>query len=227
MAVPLSLDYYQMQQDSTKAMSIFGKILKNIPASTQDYIKTANDFISIRALDFAEKTYRQGQKKLHGQYSFLFELGYLYFLERKWNKMINAYLDLLRFNESYYSNVQMRFQSALYNDDGTLSLDSSAFSDAMDENYDDVVSLFSGDNGLANILGEMIGNYTGSGGLLSDMVDASQDSADKTEESLENFEYRMELYEEQLRARFTTLDTLLASMSSNGDYLLTQLESLS
>ncbi|RUM49582.1 MAG: flagellar hook protein [Marinomonas sp.] len=112
-------------------------------------------------------------------------------------------------------------------DDGTLSLDSSAFSDAMDENYDDVVSLFSGDNGLANILGEMIGNYTGSGGLLSDMVDASQDSADKTEESLENFEYRMELYEEQLRARFTTLDTLLASMSSNGDYLLTQLESLS
>lgn len=112
-------------------------------------------------------------------------------------------------------------------DDGTLSLDSSAFSDAMDENYDDVVSLFSGDNGLANILGEMIGNYTGSGGLLSDMVDASQDSADKTEESLENFEYRMELYEEQLRARFTTLDTLLASMSSNGNYLLTQLESLS
>ena len=112
-------------------------------------------------------------------------------------------------------------------DDGTLSLDSSAFSDAMDESYDDVVSLFSGDNGLANILGDMVSNYTGSSGLLSDMVDASQDSADKTEESLENFEYRMDLYEEQLRARFTTLDTLLASMNSNGTYLLTQLSSLS
>ena len=112
---------YQMQQDSAKAASIFGKILKNIPNSTQDYIKAANDFVSIRALDFAEKTYRQGQKKLHGQYSFLFELGYLYFLERKWDKMIDAYLDLLSFNQSYYSNVQMRFQTALYNDDGTLS----------------------------------------------------------------------------------------------------------
>ncbi len=112
---------YQMQQDSAKATAIFGKILKNIPTNTQDYIKTANNFISIRALDFAEKTYRQGQKKFKGQYSFQFELGYLYFIERKWDKMVDAYLNLLSFNESFYQNVQMRFQSALYNDDKTLS----------------------------------------------------------------------------------------------------------
>lgn len=112
-------------------------------------------------------------------------------------------------------------------DDGTLSLDTTAFSEAMEESYDDVVTLFSGENGLASILEEMLGNYTGSSGLLKDMVDTSQASADKTEESLENFEYRMDLYEEQLRARFTTLDTLLASMNSNGTYLLTQLSSLS
>ena len=112
-------------------------------------------------------------------------------------------------------------------DDGTLSLDSSAFANAMEESYDDVVSLFSGDTGLASIMEDMLGNYTGSSGLLKDMVDTSQASADKTEESLENFEYRMELYEEQLRARFTTLDTLLANLNSSGDYLLTQLSSLS
>lgn len=111
---------YQMQQDSAKAASIFDKILKKIPTNTQDYIKTANDFLSIRALNFAEKTYRQGQKKLKGQYSFQFELGYLYFLERKWDKMIIAYLDLLSFNENFYSNVQMRLQSALYGNDEVL-----------------------------------------------------------------------------------------------------------
>jgi len=112
---------YQMQQDSVKAAAIFNKILKKIPPSTQDYIKSANDFISIRAYDYAEKVYLQGQKKFKGQYTFQFELGYLYFLERKWDKMINAYLDVIDLNESFYQSVQMRFQSALYNDDGTLS----------------------------------------------------------------------------------------------------------
>ncbi|MAF15385.1 MAG: flagellar hook protein [Marinomonas sp.] len=112
-------------------------------------------------------------------------------------------------------------------DDGKLSLDSSSFSDAMEESYDDIVKLFSGETGLATVLEDMLGNYTGSSGLLKDMVDTSQASADKNEESLENFEYRMELYEEQLRSRFTTLDSLLASLNSNGNYLLTQLSSLS
>lgn len=108
---------YLMRQDSAKATIIFDKILKKIPDNTQDYLKVANDFIRIRALNFAEKTYRQGQKKLNGQYTFLYELGYLYLLERKWNKMVTAYLDLIKNNEDFYKSVQMRFQSALYNDD--------------------------------------------------------------------------------------------------------------
>ncbi|MEC8081434.1 MAG: flagellar filament capping protein FliD [Pseudomonadota bacterium] len=112
-------------------------------------------------------------------------------------------------------------------DNNYLSIDSTKFSEAMDESYDDVVTLFSSENGLANIMSDYLDNFTGSGGLLKDMIDASQESVDKTETQLENYEYRMELYEEQLRERFTTLDTLLASMSSNGDYLLTQLSSLS
>lgn len=112
-------------------------------------------------------------------------------------------------------------------DNNYLSLDSTAFAEAMEESYDDVVTLFSGDNGLGTIMSDYLDNFTGSGGLLKDMIDASQESVDKTEEQLENYEYRMELYEEQLRERFTTLDTLLASLSSNGDYLLTQLSSLS
>lgn len=112
---------YQMQQDTSKAAGIFDKILKSIPNSQQNYINTANDFIRIRALDYAEKTYQQGQKKLKGQYSFEFELGYLYFLERKWEKMIESYLDVLSFNPNFYSSVQMRLESALYNDDGTFS----------------------------------------------------------------------------------------------------------
>ncbi len=112
---------YLMQQDSVMAKAIFNKILKKLPPSTQSYTEAANDFISIRAYDYAEKVYLQGQKKFKEQYTFQFELGYLYFLERKWDKMINAYLEVIDLNDNFYQSVQMRFQSALYNDDGTLS----------------------------------------------------------------------------------------------------------
>ena len=111
-------------------------------------------------------------------------------------------------------------------DDGTLSVDSSKFDSAMESSYDDVATLFSGDNGLASIMEEMLSSYTGSGGMLKDLVDSSQSTVDKTRDQLENYEYRMELYEQQLRDRFTQLDSTLASLNSNGNYLMSQLSSL-
>lgn len=111
-------------------------------------------------------------------------------------------------------------------DEGMLSLDSTKFSDAMENSYDDVATLFSGDTGLASIMESFVGDYTGSGGLLKDLVDSSQESVEKTKDQLENYEYRMELYEQQLRDKFTQLDMTLASMNSNGNYLLAQLGSI-
>ncbi|WCN08994.1 flagellar filament capping protein FliD [Marinomonas mediterranea] len=112
-------------------------------------------------------------------------------------------------------------------DDGTLSLDSTAFSEAMEDSYDDVVTLFTGDDGLANIMDEYLDSYTGSSGLMKDLSDAAQEAADDTEEDLENFEYRMDQYEEQLTEKFSNLDVLLASLNNSGTALLESLSSLS
>ncbi|TDO99817.1 flagellar filament capping protein FliD [Marinomonas balearica] len=112
-------------------------------------------------------------------------------------------------------------------DDGMLSLDTTAFNEAMEDSYDDVVTLFSGDDGVANIMDEYLDSYTGSNGLLQEIANASQESVDNTEESLENFEYRMDLYEEQLTEKFSNLDVLLASLNNSGDALLESLSSLS
>ena len=112
-------------------------------------------------------------------------------------------------------------------DDGKLSLDSTRFNKAMEQSYDDVATLFAGDNGISKKLEELVSTYTGSDGLLKDLVDASNSSASGVEDQLENYEYRMELYEQQLRDRFTQLDTTLASMNSNGNYLMAQLSNLS
>lgn len=62
--------------------------------------------------------------------------------------------------------------------------------------------------------------------MLKDMSDLSQEAVKRAEGRLENYEYRMDQYESQLRDRFTQLDGLLAGLNSNGNYLLTQLSSL-
>lgn len=62
---------------------------------------------------------------------------------------------------------------------------------------------------------------------MKDLSDSSQERADAASQDLENFEYRMELYESQLRDQFSSLDVLLASMNSNGNALLASLEGLS
>ncbi|WP_067099950.1 flagellar filament capping protein FliD [Marinomonas atlantica] len=110
---------------------------------------------------------------------------------------------------------------------GNLSLDSTKFSDAMSGSYDDVATLFSGDAGLGNIMDQYLDNFTGSGGLINTIVDSTNESVSDTEGQLENYEYRMEQYEQRLRDQFTQLDSLLASMNSNGNYLMSQLSSLS
>ena len=112
-------------------------------------------------------------------------------------------------------------------DDGKLSLDSTRFNRAMEDSYDDLATVFSGENGISSKLEELMSSYTGSDGLLKDLVDASNNSVSDVEDQLENYEYRMELYEQQLRDRFTQLDSTLASLNSNGNYLMSQLSSLS
>jgi predicted Zn-dependent protease len=107
---------YLKADQPDKANNIFRKTLKKLPNSVHAYISLANSFLSIRAFDLAEKTYRQGQAKFQKNYSFNSELGYLYYLEHKWNKMVNAYLDLLQISDDYYHNVVSRLLSALYND---------------------------------------------------------------------------------------------------------------
>lgn len=116
--------------------------------------------------------------------------------------------------------------------DGQLSLDSSALSDVVDSDFDSIVKMFAGDEdsgekGLGTVLDDFLSVYTESNGLITNLKNSSQERADSAEDDLANFEYRMELYESQLRDRFSTLDATLASMNSNGTSLLTTLSNLS
>ncbi|MEO9655824.1 flagellar filament capping protein FliD [Marinomonas sp.] len=107
-----------------------------------------------------------------------------------------------------------------------LSFDNAKFDDAMQKGYNDVAPLFSGDSGLAESLDNMLDNYTGSQGMNNTLKESVRRSIDDTEESLNDYEKRMERYESTLRDKFTGLDSQLANMNAQGNYLNSMLEKL-
>jgi flagellar hook-associated protein 2 len=102
---------------------------------------------------------------------------------------------------------------------GQLSFNDAKFNEAMKRGYSEIAPLISGDNGLAQSLETLLDNYTGSGGMTNSLKDSVRRSIDNTEGTLEAYEDRMVKYEESLRSKFTSLDSRLAEMNSQGGYL--------
>ena len=107
-----------------------------------------------------------------------------------------------------------------------LSFDNAKFDSAMKKGYTEVSPLFTGDTGLAESLDNLLDNYTGSQGMNNTLKESVRRSIDDTEESLNDYEKRMERYESTLRDKFTGLDSQLANMNAQGNYLNSMLEKL-
>lgn len=120
-------------------------------------------------------------------------------------------------NSSTFSTI---FQLGVKMDNkGVLSLDSTKFDEAVEKNFDQVVAVFGGKDGVAGKLASQLETYSKTGGLLakreetlnSDLRDVNRKQADVAAQ--------LTKYEETLRARYGSLDTLLAKMNKSASYL--------
>ncbi|OLL29331.1 flagellar hook protein FliD [Burkholderia sp. SRS-W-2-2016] len=103
--------------------------------------------------------------------------------------------------------------------DGTLSIDDTTLSDALQSNQSVVASLFNSTDGIAAQLNNNITNYTSSSGIIKNRTDAINN--DLT--SLTNQQTVLTAWQAQLTstytAQFTALNTLMATMNNNSQYL--------
>jgi len=107
------LGYLQLQLGNVaKSEKLFKSALKELPANIAAVKDLANDFRSRGQTEMAEQTYLKGRELLNGQYQFNSELGYLYYYLEKYDKMTDAYLDLLEENPNQMRIVQYRIQNA-------------------------------------------------------------------------------------------------------------------
>ncbi|MDD2342127.1 MAG: flagellar filament capping protein FliD [Tolumonas sp.] len=102
---------------------------------------------------------------------------------------------------------------------GKLSLDSTKFSDALDKNFDQVVALFGGTNGVAGKMASGLKDYTKTGGLLSIRQDSLNTELRSLTQKSSDITAQLTKYETTLRAQYGNLDTMLTKMNKSASSL--------
>ena len=111
--------------------------------------------------------------------------------------------------------------------DGTLELDSSKLEDALNNNFDDVANLLAGDSGIAKKLDTTLGGFLQTGGLIPTRNETFLKQLSDIDTQRERLELRMTSLEGRLRAQYSAMDSLVASLNSTGDFITRQMESIS
>lgn len=110
--------------------------------------------------------------------------------------------------------------------DGTLAIDSDKLDEALDNNFEALGEFMAGENGLMGRLDAKLEPYTQTGGIIEGRTKALQNTLSGIDEQRERLETRLASLETRLLAQFNAMDTLVANLSSTGDFLSSQLSSL-
>ena len=118
---------------------------------------------------------------------------------------------------SYLAEVGISQQS-----DGTLKLDSSTFSSALNSKFSDVESLFNGATGFATRFDAWTSSALNTDGLIATRVGTLNETSKSYNDAIDKLELRMTQLERQYTITYTNLNTYLASMDSLSTYLTSQ-----
>jgi tetratricopeptide (TPR) repeat protein len=108
---------YGINNDQGKANQANDRAIKQLSPDNEQIINLANSFLKYQEPELAIQTYLKGRKLLKGAYPFNTELAQVYNLQGDTEGMLNEYLDLLSYQESYIQSVQNALQTALNPDE--------------------------------------------------------------------------------------------------------------
>lgn len=119
------------------------------------------------------------------------------------------------------SSIGVSFQQ-----DGTLSLDSSQLTTALQADSTNVSDLFSSTNGYATRINSVVSEMLAVSGTIASRTEGYQDRIKTLEDERITLEGRITRTEQRLRAQFTALDVSISQMSITSNYLTQQLTAL-
>ena len=104
-----------------------------------------------------------------------------------------------------------------------LGSGSDRLKNALQDNFDDIDTLFNSENGIVSRLLDFTEQYTSRSGILKTREDAIKDQQESVNTDRERFELRMISYEQTLRDRYLSLDTTVARLQRSGSALFAAL----
>ena len=108
-------------------------------------------------------------------------------------------------NYQYLSQIGIQF-----NDDGTLEFDQTTFQNALNSHPDDVVALFTGDNGVGTRLKNVLSTYTDtSSGIIPNTIKSIEDKIDDLNEKYTEAQDDVKEYEEQMVKKYSNLEEVV------------------
>lgn len=119
--------------------------------------------------------------------------------------------------------------------DGTIKINDSTLSAAIDEDLDSVVKLLAGEGSGATAIDGIVTKFSDyltditspTGGFLAGRQASNTSTIKRIDSSIEHLEQRLEKREESLRRQFNALEQLISTFNSQSDYLTQQLSMLS
>jgi len=110
--------------------------------------------------------------------------------------------------------------------DGTLVLDNDVLGTALSGDVDDVAKVFTGTDGYAVRLDDLIDNLIGTGGIVNTRLDGFDLRLDDINDLREALDRRLEKIEIRLLAQFSALDAMIATLNTTSEFLTIALASL-
>ena len=112
------------------------------------------------------------------------------------------------------------------NREGLLEVNESLLASQVNDNFEDVQELFTGDDSIMTQLSETLGSYTGGTGTIQAKIEGYNSTLSRLDDEKAAFAEKMTALETRLFAQYNAMDLLVGQLNSTGDYLTSQLENL-
>lgn len=110
---------------------------------------------------------------------------------------------------------------------GEMKVDEEQVSSLLDSDFSSFVNLFSAEGeGFANRLNSLADGWLQTDGLIDSREDGLNARLDTIDRQRDRMEARLATTEERIRAQYVAMDTLVSSLNSQGNYLMSQLSAL-
>lgn len=103
--------------------------------------------------------------------------------------------------------------------DGTISFDETKFAEAAASDPAALDAIFTGENGIATVMSDLVDEYTASDGVLAGKQSGLRTRVADYDRQIERIEDRAAQAATRLRAQYTALDRMVSELSSQSSYI--------